>query len=154
MPKSNSGSSPIASSSLVWPGSTERWPTMQCSSALGSSFHSTAAAAVQAKPSSTTGVRASRAAITAPAIAASSSPPSAASRSSGSPASRCRATPSRMTRVLVSSALPATPVPRPTQSSASPPNSAQASAAAAVVLPMPISPRHSTSRFGSTAIIP
>ena len=52
------------------------------------------------------------------------------------------------------SAAPATPVPGAVQSAALPPNSAAASAAALVVLAMPISPRQMRSSSGSTAIMP
>ena len=92
---------------------------------------------------------------TAPQIAASSWPPRRARISRGSRArSRWRATPAATTSFFRCSAVPATPVPGPTQSSAVPPNSARQSAAALVVLAMPISPRQSRSRPGSTAIMP
>ena len=55
-----------------------------------------------------------------------------------------------MTAILLASAAPLTPVPGPAQSAPVPPNSAAHSVAAAVVLAMPISPRHSTSMPGST----
>ena len=66
----------------------------------------------------------------------------------------CRATPWATTAVFRASPASSTPVPRPVQSAASPPNKAQASAAADVVLPIPISPVTRRSAPGSTAAQP
>src|SRR6516225_8827542 len=135
--------------------SAETCPTTQWSRACGSATYNTAAAAVDAKPSSTTGTRPSRAAMTAPVIAANSRPPSRRSTSKGSlAAGRWHAIASPTAARLASRAAPATPDPGPVHISASPPNSPPHNAAAVVVLPMPISPSANVSIPGSTAIIP
>ena len=100
-------------------------------------------------------MRASLAAMMAPAIAASSCPPRQRITESGSiSASEWRSTPAATTSVFSANTSPPTPVPGPTQSAASPPNNASDIAAAEVVLPMPISPRHRTSVPASTVIMP
>ena len=105
------------------------------------------------KPSSSTGMRFCRALRIAPVIAAISRPPRHCSISSGSvPA--WRLSPARTAVVFRARPASSTPVPRPTQSSAMPPNRAQARAAAEVVLPMPISPRISRSVPGVMAVQP
>ena len=98
----------------------------QWSSAPGAAAANVAAAAHPTKPSSSTGVRAKRAAMMAPTMAASSWPPSRRRISSPSPplsriAASWREAPSATTARLRASASPATPVPGPVQSPASPP---------------------------------
>ena len=89
----------------------------------------------------------------APAIAAISRPPKAARTAKGS-REVSRATPAPTAVALRARPASSTPVPRPTQSSATPPKSAQDMAAAEVVLPMPISPGTKRSALGSTASQP
>ena len=98
-------------------------------------------------------MRASRAARTAPQIAACSRPPRAASVSSGG-RSGWRASPRAIASALRRRPASSEPVPRPTQSATSPPNSAAQRAAEMVELPMPISPRVRMSACGSTAAAP
>ena len=106
-------------------------------------------------PSRITGIRAIRAARTAPQIAACSRPPSAASTASGLPkVSAWRAIPASITRAFSDMPSASDPVPGPTQSEACPPKVARASAAAIVELPMPISPSTSTCAVLSTAAAP
>ena len=105
-------------------------------------------------PSIITGMFNVRARTTAPAMAANSRPPKQRSASIPDVASGFAASPRVTASALRASPSSSTPVPRPTQSSADPPNRAAAIAAAAVVLPMPISPVIKISAFSSTASHP
>ncbi len=89
--------------------------------AFGSRAWRIAAAAVVTKPSTMTGTRSILAAITAPTIAAISRPPSRRSTSSGSRFDPMRATAAETASALRFRPASSTPVPRPTQSAASPP---------------------------------
>ena len=96
-----------------------------------------------------------RAARTAPAIAANSRPPKQRKTCTAFVmVSRLMRTPSRTTSAFLARPSPETPVPGPVHSSAMPPNKPWPSAAAAVVLAIPISPRHNTSQPGVTAFMP
>ena len=70
-----SGCRPSSSSSSRCPASAETWPASAWSSASARSLANGATAAVQTKPSSSTGMRRCRAASVAPRMAASSRPP-------------------------------------------------------------------------------
>ncbi len=95
-----------------------------------------------AKPSSSTGTRAMRAAMTAPVMAASSWPPRHCRTFERIAQARrdARFRPRSITSAFFCSCAPWTPVPGPAQDVPLPPNKAAAIAAALVVLAMPISP--------------
>ena len=87
-------------------------------------------------------------------MAASSRPPNAAATASGSySVAACRASAASMTARFRARPSSSTPVPRPAQRAPPPPNRAAAMADAAVVLPMPISPRQTRSQSGATALV-
>ncbi len=104
----------------------------------------TSSALLTIKPSISKTMRRSAAFSMAPAIMAISKPPKVASTSSGSMAAACLATAASITRCLCRMPSADKPVPAPTHCATGVPVSLCISAAAAVVLPMPISPKPST----------
>jgi len=111
----------------------------------GHSRAATSPATEEMKPSSRTGTRRDAAPSAAPASPAISKPPSRASTSRGSVGSgRFTSSARRTASTLRRKPESSTPVPRPVACSGLSPVKAQVSALAAVVLPIPISPRASS----------
>src|SRR5215211_4289294 len=145
MPRSSRGRLPSRSSRAWWPGSAERWPATALARAPWHSSSRGATAAVTTNPSRTSGRRRSRASRAAPARAASSAPPAWRSTASGAAPSPTRRLAAWTAASLRARPVSSTPVPRPVLASAGRPRRMAVTAAAAVVLPMPISPRTSRS---------
>ncbi len=146
------GSSPNAVSATLWAGSVERWPASHHRAASGAMSRATSAAAREKTPSSTTGVERTAACTRNPAVAAAHALPRAVSRSNGSatrPSTRCSAR--STTATLWACPVSSTPVPVPVTRCAGRPRDAPTSAAATVLLPMPMSPGISRSAPASTS---
>jgi len=139
--KSNRGVSPTISSSAACPGSEDRWPANMNSPTLGSSTQATAAAAVEIKPSITTGIRREAAPTIKPVSPAISNPPTFRSTSRGSEGSgRLTSKARSITSIFFLRPGASRPVPHPVTCAAGRPVRTEVMALAAVVLPIPISP--------------